>query len=84
MELASIPGFVRTILIIVLVYYIVKYALRLFMNLSAKSSAGAGSFSSNRARKEGDVTIEYLRKPEKKGSSTSDDADQVDFEEIED
>lgn len=86
MQLAGIPNLIRTVLIIVLVYYIVKYAMRLFMAAKVHRTAnsqGAGRRAGD--RREGDVTIEYLKKENPSGSRTRpDNADQVDFEEIED
>lgn len=81
MQLASIPGVFKTILIIVLVYYIFKYALRLFIAVKVKRSAGFRSQAE--PKNEGDVTIEYIEKPELSSRRSTADADQVDFEEIE-
>ena len=85
MQLASIPGIFRTILIIVLVYYIFKYAVRLFTAAKVKSSARRSEgWASAGPKKEGDVTIEYIHESKRKRHTRPDDADQVDFEEIED
>lgn len=86
MQEAGIPNLIRTILIIVLVYYIVKYAVRLFMATKVRSSAnGQRPGRNSGARREGDVTIEYLKEDQASGSKKRpDNADQVDFEEIED
>lgn len=82
MQFASIPGVFKTILAIVLVYYIFKFAMRLFISAKVKNSAGFNS--QDRSKKEGDVTIEYIEKPEFSSRRSTDEADQVDFEEIED
>ena len=81
MQLASIPGVFKTILVIVLVYYVFKYALRLFIAVKVKSSAGFRS--QDQSKNEGDVTIEYIEKPEISRGRSTVNADQVDFEEIE-
>jgi len=81
MQLASIPGVFKTILVIVLVYYIFKFAVRLFIAVKVKGSSGYRSRTE--PKKEGEVTIEYIEKPETLSHRAAVDADQVDFEEIE-
>lgn len=78
---ASVVGFFRTILIILLVYYVLKWLTRLFFPLLIKKYfGGAAKQNSDPSKKEGDVTI--LKKGKK--PSAKDDAvgDYVDFEEV--
>lgn len=86
---ASVTGFLRTILIIVLIYYGLKILSRLFAPLLVKyitkkaEQRFGGQFGSFRQqeppKKEGEITIEKM--PGQK-SSNKDVGEYVDYEEI--
>lgn len=79
---ASVVGVFRTILIILLVYYVLKWLGRLFFPLLIKKYFGSQrSQQQARPKKEGDVTIvKRGKKPTGKDDSLG---DYVDFEEVE-
>ncbi len=86
-------GFLRTILIIVLLYYLLKILGRLFapqlFRYAAKKTekhfrerfGGFADFDTAKSNQEGDVIIK--EKPSKKSSSNEKVGDYIDFEEIE-
>ncbi len=79
---ASVVGFFRTILIILLVYYVFKWLSRLFFPLLIKKYFGnPPRHGESDSQKEGDVTIiNRGKKPKGKDDSMG---DYVDFEEVE-
>jgi len=79
---ASVVGVFRTILIILLVYYVLKWLGRLFFPLLIKKYFGVqNTQQQGRSKKEGDVTIvKRGKKPTGKDDSLG---DYVDFEEVE-
>ena len=78
---ASVVGFFRTILIILLVYYVLKWLTRLFFPLLIKKYfGGTKAQREDKNKKEGDITIiKRGKKPEGKDDSLG---DYVDFEEV--
>ena len=79
---ASVVGFFRTILIILLVYYVLKWLTRLFFPLLIKKYFGsAQKRESSESEKEGDITI--LKRGKKPTGKDDSMGDYVDFEELE-
>ena len=80
--LASVTGVFKTILIILLVYYVMKWLTRLFFPLLVKKYFGnQANRQQTQADKEGDITIvKRGKKPTGKDDSLG---DYVDFEEVE-
>lgn len=80
--LASVVGVFRTILIILLIYYVFKWLARLFFPLLVKKYFGNQAKANNeRPQKEGNITIvKRGKKPTGKDDSLG---DYVDFEEVE-
>jgi hypothetical protein len=83
-EEASIPGVIRTILIILAIYFLVRLLGRLFMPIMRDERTSNGSRRGGRdaQRKEGDVTIEYTDEQKRKRNKDSGEGDYVDFEEL--
>lgn len=82
MEEASVVGVFRTILIILLVYYVLKWLGRLFFPLLVKKFFGAQSSQRQaQSKKEGDVTI--VKRGTKPTGKDDRLGDYVDFEEVE-
>ena len=80
---AGVVGVFRTILIILLVYYIIKWLTRLFFPLLMKKYFGNQSNSQQQTdRPEGDVTI--IKRGEKPKGDDNNLGDYVDFEEVDD
>jgi hypothetical protein len=89
LQQASVPGFLRMILILLLIYYGVKILSRIFAPLLIKFVAKkaeekfGGQFqqrpNQEKPKKEGEVTIDKM--PNKK-SSNKDVGEYVDYEEI--
>jgi len=87
LQFASATGFIRTILIILVIYYVLKVITRLFAPLLMKYVAKkaqerfGGSFQNQREpeRKEGEVTIDKVPKTK---SSNKNVGDYIDYEEI--
>ena len=78
---ASVVGVFRTILIILLVYYVVKWLTRLFFPLLMKKYFGNQSNKQQQKdRPEGDVTI--IKRGEKPKGDDNKLGDYVDFEEV--
>ena len=79
---ASVVGVFITILIILLVYYVLKWLARLFFPLLVKKYFGnpPGTRSTN-SKKEGDVTI--VKRGKKPTGKDDRLGDYVDFEEVE-
>jgi len=91
LQYASIPGFVRTILIIVLVWYGVKILSRIFAPLlmryvSKKAQEKFGQLfgqhqkSPQKSKKEGETSID--KAPDVNNSPNKDVGEYVDYEEI--
>jgi len=91
LQYASVPGFVRTILIIVLVWYGVKILSRIFapllMRYVAKKAEqkfgqqfGQHQHPQQAKKKEGEISID--KKPQQGKTSNKDVGDYVDYEEI--
>jgi len=90
-QYASIPGFIRTILVILLIYYGIKVLTRLFapylMRYVSKKAGqrfeqqfGQYQRPPETTGKEGEVTID--KTPEKTKTSNKDAGEYVDFEEV--
>jgi len=79
---ASVVGVFRTILIILLVYYVLKWLGRLFFPLLVKKFFGSQSNQQqSKQKKEGDVTI--VKRGKKPTGKDDRLGDYVDFEEVE-
>ena len=79
---ASLVGVFRTILIILLVYYVIKWLARLFFPLLVKRYFGNPTQSKRSAsKKEGDITI--VKRGKKPTGKDDRLGDYVDFEEVE-
>ncbi len=87
LQFASATGFLRTILIILVIYYVLKVISRLFAPLIMKFVAkkaeehfgGAFQKQNEPPRKEGEVTIDKVPKTK---SSNKNVGDYIDYEEI--
>ena len=78
---ASVVGVFRTILIILLVYYVIKWLTRLFFPLLMKKYFGSqGNSQRQEDRPEGDITI--IKRGEKPKGDDNKLGDYVDFEEV--
>jgi len=86
-------GVVRTILIILLIYYGFKFLTRLLapiilkkmvnkMGSNFQSSFTNFSKQAHSQKKEGDITIEKSKKKEKNKKSKKDVGDYIDYEEV--
>jgi hypothetical protein len=86
-------GVVRTILIILLIYYGFKFLTRLIapiilkkmvnkMGSNFQSSFTNFSKQAHSQKKEGDITIEKSKKKDKKTKSKKDVGDYIDYEEV--
>ena len=77
---ASVVGVFRTILVILLVYYVIKWLTRLFFPLLMKKYFGSqGRNQQHEERPEGDITI--VKRGEKPKGDDNKLGDYVDFEE---
>lgn len=72
-------GLFRTILIIVGVYYLVKFLMWMFRSPEKPKSSGS-SQKNQQKKKEGEVTIDF--KPNNKKHIRKDSGDYIDFEEV--
>lgn len=78
-------GLLRTILLIIVFYYIFKIIFKYVVpflfgsSISGNKNQKRNNFS-NRARKEGEVTIDYIPKKDKKIDKET--GDYVDYEEV--
>jgi hypothetical protein len=75
----------RLILIILAIYFIVRFLGRLLMPIMNKNKSSGrpdSSQSGTDSRSEGDVTIEYTDKNKKNKRGDSGEGDYVDFEEL--
>lgn len=80
---ASVVGVFRTILIILLIYYVIKWLTRLFFPLLMKKYFGSQKTSqASKERPEGDVTI--IKRGEKPKGDDNKLGDYVDYEEVDD
>lgn len=78
---ASVVGVFRTILIILLIYYVIKWLTRLFFPLLMKKYFGSQRKNSRKEdRPEGDVTI--IKRGDKAKGDDNKLGDYVDFEEV--
>ncbi len=78
---ASVVGVFRTILIILFIYYVIKWLVRLFFPLLIKKYFGSPQNTSSDTDKEGDIKIVHRgKKPTGKDDNLG---DYVDFEEVE-
>lgn len=86
-------GIVRTVLIILLVYYGFKFLTRLIapiilkkmfnkMGSNFQSSFNNFSKQAHNQKKEGDIIIEKSKKKDKKTKSKKDVGDYIDYEEV--
>jgi hypothetical protein len=81
-------SFLRAILIIVVIYFLARLIIRMFfpflfqgyVNRKMRDYNGKKQHSNKRHKKEGEITIDYLKKKEKKISK--DKGDYIDFKEI--
>ena len=91
LQYASLPGFIRTILIIVLIYYGIKFLSRLFapyfMSYVAKKAEQKFGQQFNQyqkpeqtKQKEGEISID--KTPKQNKTSNKDVGEYVDYEEI--
>ena len=81
MSEASVVGVFRTILIILLIYYVIKWLVRLFFPLLIRRYFGSQQNRSTTVEKEGEIKIVNRgKKPTGKDDSLG---DYVDFEEVE-
>ena len=81
MTQASVVGVFRTILIILLIYYVIKWLTRLFFPLLMKKYFGQQNNTSNQPeRSEGDITI--IKRGEKPKGDDNKMGDYVDYEEV--
>ncbi len=80
---ASLTGVVRTILIIIALYFAVRVLGRLLRPLlyGTKSRPSSANEYSDR-RRDGDVRIEYPRKKKRKGKNGKGGGEYIDFEEV--
>ena len=76
-----IAGFLRTLLVIVAIYYIIRFVGKVLVPMFTGSQQQKRNFQKENRRKEGDVTIE--RNQGKNNRYSKDDGDYVDFEEVE-
>lgn len=74
-------GLIRTILIIIGIYYLVKFLMWLFRSPATTGSPGK-SQDPHQKGKEGEVTIDFT--PDNKKQIRKDSGDYVDFEEVKD
>lgn len=80
---ASLTGVVRTVLIIIALYFVVRVLSRLLSPLLYGNKSRPSSASEyNDRRREGDVRIEYPRKKKRKGKNGKDGGEYIDFEEV--
>lgn len=83
-------GIIKTIIVIVVIYYLLKFFSRLTMpylikkvvNKAAEQAQGQGSRETSNYKKEGEVTVEMKEHPTQKYNA--DEGEYVDFEEIKD
>ena len=81
MTQASVVGVFRTILIILLVYYVIKWLTRLFFPLLMKKYFGSQNNSQQQTdREEGDITI--IKRGDKPKGDDNKLGDYVDYEEV--
>jgi len=71
-------GLLRTILIIIGVYYLIKFIMWLFR--SPEKPANPSSAQKTQKKAEGEVTIDYI--PDNKKHINKDSGDYVDYEEV--
>jgi len=74
-------GLLRTILIIIGLYYLIRLLVWLFRKPDTTEHR-YGQREPNQKKKEGEVTIDYI--PDKKKHIDKEDGDYVDFEEVDD
>jgi len=81
-----VTGLLRTILIILAIYFVVRILSRLFAPiLNGRSSNGSNSRSSGKSssRPEGEVRVEYTKKSKSSnGDDNQKEGEYIDFEEI--
>jgi hypothetical protein len=74
-------GLLRTVLIIIGLYYLVRLLMWLFKKPDKTEQQG-GQRGPDKKKSEGEVTIDYI--PDKKKHIRKEDGDYVDFEEVDD
>ena len=78
--------FLKFLLILILIYYIIKLSIRFFlqnyMNNIRKQSENFKSQQESKKKKEGDVTIEYKDQKKKKKKFSKKEGEYVDYEEL--
>lgn len=80
---ASVDGVIRMILIVLLLYFAVRFLGKLFNPPPKQNSGGPRSSSAPHNRPEGDVRIEYTDKSRgKQKTKDSKEGDYIDFEEL--
>ncbi len=83
---ASLTGVLRMILIVLAIYFLVRFLGRLLMPFMNGNSGPNRRGGQNRPksdnRKEGEVRIEYTDKVKKRQSKDSGEGDYIDFEEM--
>ena len=81
----SIPGFLRTILIIVVVYYGLKFVIRLLFPVVVKKAMNnmqerQAAYQRGDQKREGEVTVESKRRDQNRTKNAG--GEYVDFEEV--
>ena len=80
----SIPGFLRTIGILVIVYYGIKFVVRLLFPVVVKKAMNnmqaRQNFYTREQKHEGEVTVESKRRDQNRSKNT--EGEYVDFEEV--
>jgi len=81
---ASLTGVIRTILIILALYFAVRVLGRLLRPLLYGKKSNPSATDTSDSRRDGEVRIEYPRKDKsRKGNNgRGDDGDYIDFEEV--
>jgi uncharacterized protein HemY len=81
MTQASVVGVFRTILIVLLVYYVIKWLTRLFFPLLMKKYFGQERNTTNQTEQpEGDITI--IKRGDKPTGDDTKLGDYIDYEEV--
>ena len=80
--------FLRIILILIIIYYLGRLIFRLifpylfqgYINKRTGNSSGKKHYSKNKNKKEGEITIDYIHRKDKKFSK--DKGEYIDFKEV--
>ncbi len=74
------PGLFRTILVIAVIYFLIRFFRRVVGPMFNPPQKPPGNFQRDDNRREGDVTVEKKRK--KKSNVKENEGEYVDFEEV--